>query len=449
MMNKISLKIFICFVGISAVIATILLLFNFAGIMYLGSDTAFDLAESTPQRTLKQISENLTQTKQGFKLENYKLAEENWCILLDENGDIIWSVNQPEDIPAHYSLNDVARMTHWFLNDYPIYVRTEDYGLLVLGLPKNAVAKYEVTYSMAWFADLPKRIIIILAVNFCFAVILALVFGSSLYRRLRMMMKGINDLQQEKNVRLKEKGIFKEVFAGINRTAEAMSRKNAVLAARDAARLNWISGISHDIRTPLSLIVGYSEELAQAKALNEEEKKKAETILTQGIKINKLVEDLNVISALEYDMQPNKRKTIRLCPLIRKVTSEIINSNLAAKHEIILDLKDEKACVAADENLLERAVFNIINNSIKHNENGCRINIIEYTQKGTVYLLIADNGSGVPQEVLDKISKIPKTTHGLGLPLAYKIIHVHGGKLTAFNNNGFTVKIELPQILAQ
>ena len=448
-MNKTSLKIFICFVSISAVIATILLLLNFAGLIYLGSDTAFNLAESTPQRTLKQISENLTQTDQGFELKNYKLAEDNWCVLLDENGDIIWSANQPEDIPTHYSLNDVARMTHWFLNDYPIYVRTEDYGLLVLGLPKNAVAKYEVTYSLAWFTDLPKRIIIILAVNFCFAVILALVFGSSLYRRLRTVMRGINDLQQEKNVRLKEKGIFKEVSAGINRTAEAMVRKNAVLAARDEARLNWIAGVSHDIRTPLALIVGYAEELAGAKSLNEEEKKKAETILTQGIKINKLVEDLNAISALEYDMQPNKRKNIRLCPLIRKVTSEIINSNLTTKHEIILDLKDEKACVSADENLLERAIFNIINNSIQHNANGCRINIGQYTQKGTVYLLIADNGSGAPQEVLDKISQVPKTVHGLGLPLAYKIIYVHGGKLTAFNANGLTIKIELPQVLIQ
>lgn len=91
-------------------------------------------------------------------------------------------------------------------------------------------------------------------------------------------------------------------------------------------------------------------------------------------------------------------------------------------------------------------MFNLINNSINHNENGCKIDITEYADKDKVYIKISDNGKGVGEEVIKNIDIIPKTAHGLGLPMAYRIIYVHGGKMTALNNNGFTVKIELPKI---
>ena len=441
-MNKTSLKIFICFTLTAAVIATILLVINAAGIAYIvGSDASVNLYDNSPRKTLNMVGENLTQTDTGFTLMEDILPNEFWCILIDENGDVIWSKNMPEDIPQQYSINDVAKMTHWYLNDYPVYVRAEDYGLIVLGIPKNAVSKYEMTYSMKWFDTLPQRILTILLINIFFAAILAFIFGIRLYRRLRTLMDGVDDLQREKRVQLKENGIFKEVSASINRTSDAIVRKNAALAARDSARSNWISGISHDIRTPLSVIVGYSEELSNT--LNGEEQKKAETITAQGIKIKKLIDDLNLISSLEYDMQPSKKNEVKICPLIRRVVSDILNSSIADKCEIELDLQNEKSVILADEDLIERAIFNLVNNSVTHNENGCKIWISQYEREGTVYVNIHDNGIGVQPEILENISQIPKSAHGLGLPMAYRIIRVHGGQFTAKNDGGLKIRIEL------
>ena len=442
-MNKTSLKIFICFTLTAAVIATILLVINAVGIAYIvGSDASVNLYDNSPRKTLNMVGENLTQTDNGFVLTEGIVPDEFWCILIDENGDVIWSENMPEDIPQKYSINDVAKMTHWYLNDYPVYVRTEDYGLIVLGIPKNAVGKYEMSYSMKWFDTLPQRILTILLINICFAAILAFIFGIRLYRRLRILMDGVNNLQREKRVRLPERGIFKEISSSINRTSDAIERKNAALAARDSARLNWISGISHDIRTPLSVIVGHSEELADT--LNGEEQKKAKTITAQGIKIKKLIEDLNLISSLEYDMQPSKRSEVKICPLIRRVVSDILNSGIADKCEIELNLQNEKSVILADESLIERAIFNLINNSVMHNENGCKIQISQYEREGTVYVDIQDNGIGVQPDILENISQIPKSAHGLGLPMAYRIIHVHGGRFTAENDRGLKIGIELP-----
>ncbi len=440
-MNKTSLKIFICFTLTSAVIAVILLCVNFLGYAYIASDPG---EEGRPRKTLTLISENLTRTEHGFELAENVIPDNYWCVLLDENGDMVWSQNKPDDIPTHYSINDVARMTHWFLNDYPVYVRTEDYGLLVLGIPKNAVAKYEMIYSMSWFDTLPQRILTILLVNLCFAALLACIFGFRLYRRLRALTDGIADLRNEKPVKLAEHGIFKEISMNINRASDSIERKNAALAARDSARSNWISGISHDIRTPLSVIVGYSDELANSKNLTETERGKAEAITAQGVKIKKLIEDLNLISSLEYDMQPSKKTAVKICPLLRRVMSDILNSGISDKCGIELDLRNEKSIISADESLIERAIFNLINNSITHNENGCNITITQYEEKGRVIVEIGDNGKGVPQEVIDNIAEIPKSAHGLGMPMAYRIIKAHGGEFSIENDGGVKIQMELP-----
>ncbi len=444
-MNKTAFKIFIGFTFTAAMAAMILLVINFMGFAYIGSDTRIRINGMSPKKALVKIGESLTETPAGFELTEDILPPDCWCILIDEGGSVVWSQNKPVEIPLTYSINDIAGMTRWYLKDYPVYVRTEDYGLIVLGIPKNSVGKYDMAYSMEWFSSLPQKILGIIVLNLCLAALLALVFGTNLYRRMRALTEGIDDLRREKRVCLKEKGLFNELAKNINYTSETIQRKNAALASRDSARSNWISGISHDIRTPLSVIMGYSEALAGCGDLSEENKSKAEAIASQSGKIKKLIEDLNLISSLEYDMQPSKKTNVKICPLVRRIVTDLINSGLSADFETELNLQDEKAAVSADENLLERAVFNILNNSISHNEKGCKIKISEYSEKGTVFLIISDNGKGVPQWVIDDMTEIPKSAHGMGLPMAYRIVHVHGGRLTAENNKGFTVKIELPK----
>lgn len=443
-MNRTVLKIFCYFVFTAVTISLILLIINFLGLVFIGSDKG-NIYTNSPRYVLNEVSGNIEKGDNGFYIRDKNIIPKgSRCILLDDNGDIIWQHNKPEDIPSHYSIKDIARITRWFLNDYPIYVQAEDYGLLIYGSPKNSVGKYNIEYSMNWFESLPKRIIYVLLINICLAAILACLFGIRLYKRLKMLINGIKDLRQEKSVYLREKGIFKELCKSINETALTIERKNTALAVRDKARTNWISGISHDIRTPLSVAMGYSEALESCDNLSNENRKKAGIITSQIIKIKKLIEDLNLISSLEYDMQPSKKKAVRLCPLLRRVTSDIMNSEISEKFEVELDLRSEKAVIYADEALIERAVFNLINNSIIHNKEGCNIKIYEYTSRDTVFIRISDDGSGVSDNVIRNISEIPKSAHGMGLPMAYKIITVHGGKFIAENKGGFVVNIELP-----
>lgn len=436
-MNKTVIKIFILFSVTAGVIATILMIINFLGFAIVGSDISPMSGGQT--KLLENISEQLASG--NTKVD---LPEGYWCMLINGKGNVVWAQDKPDDIPDTYTINDIARMSRWFLNDYPVYTRTEDYGLIVMAKPKNAVGKYEMEYSMSWFESLPQRIIYVLLFNLSLAAVLACIFGMNLYRRICELTRSINDLRAEKPVKLRERGIFKDTYRNINITSAAIERKNEALNIREQARQNWIAGISHDIRTPLSVITGYAETLSENKELSENNKQRASVIVSNSMKIKKLIEDLNLISSMEYDMQPSKRQSVKICPLIRRVAAEILNNGLPEMFEVELDLKAENSTILGDESLLERALFNVINNAVTHNKNGCTITITEFDRNGNVVIEIRDNGIGVPDSVIENIKTIPKTTHGIGLPMAYRIISVHGGTFEAHNDNGFCVAITFP-----
>lgn len=492
------LKIFISIVLISTVVSTLLFLISFLGIAAIASNGG-DIFPNNPRGILTKISENFSVTADDAgNPVSYALADEtilpedNWCILLDENGDIIWSLHKPSDIPGHYSLNDIARLTRWYLNDYPVYVRAEDYGLFILGVPKNMVGKYSIEYTMEWFDTLFMRILSVFIIIFFLSLLLCSLFGSFLYKKIRLLTEGLVKLRREEAVSLPAKGIFKEPFSNITKTSETLAKKNAQLSARDRARSNWISGISHDIRTPLSMVVGYGEQLAEDPSLSKENKNFASIITAQGLKIKKLIEDLNLISSLEYEMQPVNRQPLQIAVLLRNVASEVLNSCVQSepdpqtdsslqaltseiqtadpglwmpdagtlcssqspspqkaqpKFEISLSLNCGQATVLGDESLLGRAFYNLLQNSITHNERGCQITVSASLETECVLIVIADNGQGVPDKVLENLDTLPGTAHGFGLPMACKIIRAHSGTFRAENRNGFLVSIKLPLLI--
>lgn len=452
-MNFTILKILASIALISTVVAMILFAVTFLGMGYIISNRG-DVFPKNPRGILTRISENFTFTtdetghlSDPALLDEALLPEEDWCILLDQNGDIIWSLRKPADIPDHYSLTDIARISKWFLCDYPVYMRIEDYGLFILGLPKNAIGKYTLEYNEEWYQTLPQRIFRIFAVNFFVALLLSSIGGSTLYKKIRLLTEGLVKLRREEIVTLPAKGVFREPFSNINQISRALTRKNSMLSSRDRARSNWISGISHDIRTPLSMVVGYGGQLAESPELSEENRKYAAIITAQGLKIKKLIEDLNLISSLEYEMQPLRKTPVHICVLLRSVASELLNQDLPERYDISLSLDCEQAVVDGDEALLARAFYNLLQNSISHNEEGCHITVSGFMKDGHVCIVLADNGQGVPAKVLENLDTLPNTVHGFGLPMAYKIIRAHSGNFHAENREGFVVSIELPLLV--
>ncbi len=95
----------------------------------------------------------------------------------------------------------------------------------------------------------------------------------------------------------------------VNRASSLLQQRADSLKQRDEARSNWIAGISHDIRTPLSMVLGYASDLEESNNISIEQKQQASIIRKQAEKLRSLVSDLNLVSMLEYEMQPPLNKT--------------------------------------------------------------------------------------------------------------------------------------------
>lgn len=448
------------FVIATILISTFLLIFNF---VLLGTLMFTEFNQSpSPATSLKQVAQGLSKEGNRYRLDEYaaKILQDNqaWAMLLDQDGYVQWEFNLPDDVPRSYNLIEVAKFSRYYLKDYPVYLSEHEDGLVVVGYPKRSLWKYQLNFLSDWVRSLPQRLFLLLLFNILLALAISLLIGTRLIRQIRPLVQGIHQLAKEQKVQLNPKGIFGDLAKSINSASTKLQNKTAALKARDEARSNWIAGISHDIRTPLSIILGYASEMEENADLPKEQRHQAGIIRRQGEKLRSLVSDLNLVSMLEYEMQPLHLKPIRLSVLAREVATEFLNNGLDERYPIELKLAVEAVQIIGDEKLLVRAISNLIQNSIRHNPQGCEITIETALSEdqSQYYFIVRDNGRGIPEEQLTDITELPysskrkrtvKEGHGLGLPMVARIVQAHHGQLILENGaeqKGLKVVMQFP-----
>jgi len=449
------------FISTTMIISIFLLILNFVllGVwVFRGMNKG-----QSPAVVVKTVAEGLQPSLDSYSLDasSEKLLNKNqaWAMLIDDRGNIAWSYMLPNELPKKYSLTDVAKLARNYLMDYPVFVWQHDEGLVVVGYPKDSLGKYQYILPTDWVSSLPLKIVYLVIGNIVLALLLSLLMGSRLIRSIRPLTYGIQALAEDKEVFIEPKGILASLAQNINITSALLKQKNESLKSRDEARSNWIAGISHDIRTPLSMILGYSSELEENNSIPAEQRQQAGIIRKQAEKLRSLVSDLNLVSMLEYEMQPLNKKTVRLSALARQIASDFLNNGLDEKYILEIEISDERAQVSGDERLLTRAITNLVQNSINHNPDGCKIKLQTSfdANNETCSFIVADNGKGIPQNELSNLLELPfsskrnisgKHGHGLGLPMVARIAKAHQGQLVLSSDigKGLTAEIILPSI---
>lgn len=191
------------------------------------------------------------------------------------------------------------------------------------------------------------------------------------------------------------------------------------------------------------MIMGYSSTLESNPHFSPEEQKQLHIIHMQSERIKNLIDDLNLTVRLEYEMQPLHLNTFYLSSLLRKVVAATLNSleDERFSFDLLIDDNLQSFQLTADESLFERALFNLINNSIQHNPESCKIIIILHTRNKHTVLEVKDTGSGFPDEVimsLNHSSQMPTgTAHGLGLFFVKQVAETSGCQIDFSNwDNG-------------
>ena len=329
---------------------------------------------------VSRISSTLTWDGTEYEFSGDELlGDDRWAILIGEDGRVIWSLRKPADVPERYSLTDIASFTRWYLNDYPVQCRIRDDGLLVVGAPKGSMWKHDISTESQLLHDAPL---------WCGGIFL-LALGCVLLLAYFVVRRWFRQAQK----------------------------------ARDAARSNWINGVSHDIRTPLSVVMGYAAQL-EAADLNPAQKNQASAIRIQSQVIRDLVNDLNLTMRLDCEMQALRKEPIQPAAFLRQVAADFLNGGLAEGFELEMDLPETALLpIEADPFLLRRAINNLLTNCVRHNAPGGAIrlgNLVLFVKGGTAA------GCG-PVNADRQLDPDGGAAHGTGLRLVAQIAAAHGG----------------------
>lgn len=431
------LKIISRYSVMAGLIVIVLLISNVLAFIYWGY-TFIEGGRSSGygRKTMDAITVEVKKEEEGYVLsqkgrEKLKASDFVWVMALDEEGQSVWGWEVPEEIPDRYSVQDVASFARWYICDYPVRTWTKGELLFVFACDKERVARYSEMIELAYIDHLPDYFKTVLVVNLVVIALVILGYGYRFYRAMRPVAEGIEKMSREEPVRLREKGIAGELAEKLNLASRMLEEKSRKLEKRDEARTEWIAGVSHDIRTPLSLIVGYSDELAKDGTLGEENRKRAEIIRRQSLIIRQLISDLNLTSKLAYHAQPLKKTKVSPAVLIRECVADFYNEGLDETYEIevLVEEEAEKIRTDADENLLKRALRNLVGNSIRHNPAGCRVMVSLSENEGRISCLVEDTGKGIPEIVVKDIDNSESEVHIMGLRLVDQIAQAHGGGL--------------------
>jgi len=203
---------------------------------------------------------------------------------------------------------------------------------------------------------------------------------------------------------------------------------------------NFLSFISHKLRTPLVSIIGYSDLLLQSPNLSQQEKSEIETINKQGTYLSSLVDKLLNFTLIESEELKLEKSKFNFKELVQKVINEFKNSN-TEPFEIVVSSDIEKISpVSADLEKIEIVLKNLLENALKFNNKKQKIiNISKFETDNMVGLSVEDNGNGIPKEhhkkIFEKFSQIEESFTGqikgigLGLSLCKHIIEAHKGKI--------------------
>ena len=354
------------FVGILLLSSILLITLN---IVLLVVFTMSQMPNSTPWKTAEQVADALLLTDDGHYTLTDEMASELessgiWGILIDnDTRQVVWQTdNLPETIPLSYTLSDIAGLTRGYIDGYPTFPGEAPSGLVVLGYPRDSFWKHMwASWDYQLIANLPKTALIVLAINVTAIFLIYIIANTRLLKSVKPITRGIQDLSLGEPVCLKERGLLSEISANINRTSDILQEQKFQLKKKDTARANWIAGVSHDIRTPLSMIMGYAGQLTNDATLTEEKRKKAVVIVKQSERMQNLINDLNLASKLEYDMQPINPKQQNMIAIVRQVVVDFMNMDIDDKYPIEWMTADTlTVCsVNADKDLMKRAVSNL------------------------------------------------------------------------------------------
>jgi two-component system OmpR family sensor kinase/two-component system sensor histidine kinase BaeS len=284
--------------------------------------------------------------------------------------------------------------------------------------------------------------------------ILALVLANWARRRVANPLAGVMEVTErviEGDLSARVEESHRGPFASLESTFNRMLDE---LETTDQQRRNLTADVAHELNTPLHIIQGYLEGIADG--IYPPDENTLNILLDETQLLSRLVEDLRTLSLAEAGELPLKLETFPLAELLEDVgtsfsgQSEATGVNLKVTTESGLHL-------TADPGRLDQIISNLVANALRHTPSGGEIKITANSEESGAVIIVEDTGEGIAPEDLSQVfnrfwrkdkSRERKATggHGLGLAITQQLVHAHGGEISVESElgEGTRFRISLP-----
>ena len=377
--------------------------------------------------------------------------------ILNKENQEIFQYNKPNMALSYYSNLSLINMYKnkektLFLGEKTL--NGIDYTYLLF-LDSSKVKRVTYAYDVE-LVEKAHKFPTLIIINIVLLLIISSLYTLVITKPINRIIDRILDLYNHNySIKKINQGIYYKVESCLNQLSDRLSSSDNEREELENMREEWISNISHDIKTPLTSIIGNAEILGDTEyEINDEIRKKCcNTIINKSEYIKSLVEDLNLSTRLKCNTLVLNKKKINIVSFIRHILIDIINDEKYDDSNISFNYSDEDIVLELDEQLIKRVFINLIINAFVHNDSDVAIKIdIQKVDNNNVYISIEDNGRGIEKDELNNIFKryyrgtntIKKVEgSGLGMAIAHDIIKAHGADIKAISKLGYGLKIDI------
>lgn len=217
-----------------------------------------------------------------------------------------------------------------------------------------------------------------------------------------------------------------------------------------------LSAVSHEMRTPLTAILGFSDFLLSEDIPPEQQRSCLETIFRETERLNELIGNFLELQRLKARTEATSFRPVDLRELVEQVLDVFRSSSRL--HDIISIIPAAVVPVMGDRDQLHDLLANLISNAIKYSPDGGRVTVDSHVEGNSVILSVRDQGMGIPEalqeKIFDKFFRVDNSDRrkrggtGLGLTLAKEIVLSHGGRIWVQSTpgQGSTFFVSLPAV---
>lgn len=261
--------------------------------------------------------------------------------------------------------------------------------------------------------------------------------------KLNHASKEISSGKFNERVNIKTKDEIGELAQSFNSMAEEIENKIKSLNKSIKQKDDFITGFSHEIKTPMTAIIGYSDLLRLKKCDEEITSKALNYIYTESKRLEEL--SYKLLSLMEISEDKIELKQVQIKDIIEKISKSILLEEI----EIKLDLEEAK--VKIDENLIEVVIRNLVQNAKKAEPKDKYVFIKGELMQNKYRISIIDNGNGIPKEHIDRVTEdfymVDKSRSrknggtGIGLSLCKKILKLHNSEINIESQENVGTKV--------